>query len=1118
MAFSIRCPQCGARLTAKSDELVGKKLPCPKCKQVFVVQKPEPARAAPAGEEPDDEVHGVARSEDVVPGAATPGSVDTGSASPAAESSLPRAPSRPVAATEERRVSLSPAMISAIAGGSLAVVAIVVVGVWLLFSGGDADEVAGGDPGGATTETEGKTDAESEGPEVPTDSAAQVQSETAAEMEPEPEPEIDDLPPPCEPPDWGSPWPDVEPLATEHGKTVDFWLERLESGDPNEVTRALSALGVYRSQAERVLPALVQNLSPTNTAARDAILWLRPSADQLLPLVTPLLEDPEAGPPREIVRVLGPEALPLLPKLLEDVQRRKRAAGYAREAIGAMGGAAVPELIERLAKDDRAERLAAIAMLEAIGPEAKDAAPQLVGLVRPNDAAFFGAATRALARVAPEDKAFRQKLVEAIKDQKLQRLVVEAVVLMERPDPELAEVIRSINGSNRSAGDWIQKAMLASLPRTPESVAKLLRLREEGTLGQSAVISDMIPFIKSTGAGAHAVLIDHLDDADPGVRQGAVFLISALKVRSAGPALLERASKTRNADEFKSLVNVAARVRAPADRLVSLLGPASPLIVSTRRTAALNVATWSGDHTAEPAVRLLQQVKDKPEEWPVVWSLLKFGGPKAKAAVPELLRQMKNLPDNMQRIPRYRTDVLGILTSIGRPAVPALVELFGSDAVFKQLVLLALGEMGHEAEGALPLLEGLREDPNPAISGTAQRAEVSIRWSLLRDPLQGLDEEPRRRMLTRLVGLRRRLATDLLRPALQSDDELLREAAWRTLAQRWSSLHPPIVSAAERELLAGFGNCPDVATRRFAAIVLFVTGDDSEPVRSAVSGAMDAGDYSARLTQLAAFSQGDEQQRQRVRELVKPYVPVIVERIRQSPYTHPLVISLLLEMAPDSFDAVEHMLRHGQQTPPPLLGPVAWEAVPRLVRQLKSTAENVDRLGAHMPDVAAAPAVWSILRDDRAVTHLVSVADALRDKELFPGPSGTAKIYVETLKALDSLGDQAPPTMPYWTRALRQRDPGLQVAAARDLWNSRPSAETAEVIIHGLGLDRRLTWEQRGLLERDELWDLLLAFGEHASPARPGLESAATYPVAKVRREAHRTSLHLNTPQREPRE
>ena len=60
MAFSIRCPQCGAKLTAKSDQLVGKKLPCPKCKHVFVVQKPEPARAAPAGEEPDEEVYGVA--------------------------------------------------------------------------------------------------------------------------------------------------------------------------------------------------------------------------------------------------------------------------------------------------------------------------------------------------------------------------------------------------------------------------------------------------------------------------------------------------------------------------------------------------------------------------------------------------------------------------------------------------------------------------------------------------------------------------------------------------------------------------------------------------------------------------------------------------------------------------------------------------------------------------------------------------------------------------------------------------------------------------------------------------------------------------------------------------
>ncbi len=62
MGFSIRCPACQAKLKAKNDKVLGKRLPCPKCQQVFVVQEvlsDEPA-SAPTRSKPaasDDEMN-----------------------------------------------------------------------------------------------------------------------------------------------------------------------------------------------------------------------------------------------------------------------------------------------------------------------------------------------------------------------------------------------------------------------------------------------------------------------------------------------------------------------------------------------------------------------------------------------------------------------------------------------------------------------------------------------------------------------------------------------------------------------------------------------------------------------------------------------------------------------------------------------------------------------------------------------------------------------------------------------------------------------------------------------------------------------------------------------------
>ena len=53
MSFPVQCPNCNTKLKAK-DRHIGKELGCPKCKQPFVVEAPEPEAAEPTVEAPEE--------------------------------------------------------------------------------------------------------------------------------------------------------------------------------------------------------------------------------------------------------------------------------------------------------------------------------------------------------------------------------------------------------------------------------------------------------------------------------------------------------------------------------------------------------------------------------------------------------------------------------------------------------------------------------------------------------------------------------------------------------------------------------------------------------------------------------------------------------------------------------------------------------------------------------------------------------------------------------------------------------------------------------------------------------------------------------------------------------
>jgi predicted Zn finger-like uncharacterized protein len=180
MSFSIQCPACKTKLKVKSDKIVGKQLPCPKCKHVFVV----PAVTADASRPP---TKAAADSDEL-------GLSNLGldNFSPQAAPAAKPAPRAVVAAATPKKAAAKPSKKSAGSGdrkkmliiggaavGGVVVVALLVFLMIKMFSwpsagtaGGNSGGGAGSNAGGSGTGAAGGQAAGTDEPKV--DSAAMV--------------------------------------------------------------------------------------------------------------------------------------------------------------------------------------------------------------------------------------------------------------------------------------------------------------------------------------------------------------------------------------------------------------------------------------------------------------------------------------------------------------------------------------------------------------------------------------------------------------------------------------------------------------------------------------------------------------------------------------------------------------------------------------------------------------------------------------------------------------------------------------------------------------------------------------------------------------------------------
>jgi HEAT repeat protein len=416
-----------------------------------------------------------------------------------------------------------------------------------------------------------------------------------------------------------------------NGKTVHQLVSLLKHKDPDIRCEAASELGRRSSEIRKVTAALIDALSDADKNVRSAAVMSLacmgpPATDALLRA----LNDPAADVRWSAVRALkfrresGSWApvdalLPALTRTLKDKDDLVRCASV--EALGQLGKAATPLLIDALKSNDASMRLAAARAFSETESVRRSAIRPLVDALEDQNEEVRLFAAKALARIGPKAAEAVPALVELLRHQPepgvdqyddlfpvievaLSRMGAAAV-------PGLVGCLRDRNVAVRlCAADALGRIGPVAEAAVPHLVS---RLRDR----ESMVRASAARALGSIGPQTEAVLtalLARLKDADRNVRVQASCALGKLRLEPHRVVL----------DLIEVLKDPEADVRASVVQAIGRLGPAA-----TAAIPALMESLRDSDCT----VRIRS-----------AWALGDLG-PAAKIAFPALLDARNRRPD-----------------------------------------------------------------------------------------------------------------------------------------------------------------------------------------------------------------------------------------------------------------------------------------------------------------------------------------------------------------------------------------------------------------------------------------------------------------------------------------
>jgi hypothetical protein len=252
---------------------------------------------------------------------------------------------------------------------------------------------------------------------------------------------------------------------------------------------AISAnASAFDTPSKEEVAELIKRVKKADAKAARALENIDPSAKDAVPLLIDLIKEKENAsdlPTEKAVAAkalgrLGTAAVPALIETLAVKDGKVQAyAALALKQIGPDAKAAVPGLIDVIkAHKDQTHiaRLNSIAALGKIGPGAKDAVPLLMEIVKdkpPLSAARLAAVT-ALGQIGPDAKAAAPTLIDLLGEEET------------KAGPLRLEAARSLGQIGSVAGEEAASALVALVENKKLGPARVVAINALGQLGPTA--------------------------------------------------------------------------------------------------------------------------------------------------------------------------------------------------------------------------------------------------------------------------------------------------------------------------------------------------------------------------------------------------------------------------------------------------------------------------------------------------------------------------------------------------------------------------------------------------------------------------------------------------------
>lgn len=551
------------------------------------------------------------------------------------------------------------------------------------------------------------------------------------------------------------------------GHTWSFAETLRQSEEFSQIRELVKTTGSQKAAIDLLLHALHENDERVSWSATDKFAAFDPEGEEIGTLVE-LLEHESlrvrAGAALALRSGYGAKAAPAVAALSRCVAEAdpelKQYAIRALSNLGPSARAAVPALKNALAGEDRRTHLHVAKAIWRIDRQPDDVIPVLIAVLENGDPSERYGAGEQLKEMGPWAAPAVPALIKALKDE----------------DPSNRSHVGRVLGEIGPKAAMAIPALVKVLQGEEDPMVRSNAAEALGKLGDPKTVP---------------ALIAALEDEDEFVRWSAIVALEAFGpgAKSAIPALI------RAVEDDETNGWIAAKVLGAIDAE----GISTPVLIETlgneddrmRQFAAFGLrrigckaraaekalhdglrdmdqgariaaatAYWSVSGQAEDAVSVLRFVLQTPNDWRarmMAANALAEIGPKAKAAVPDLIECLKS---DTRYVVTSSSEALGKIGPDAVSAVPTLTaRLANSDDDYTRVCIArALWRIGRSEE-SLPVLQDALENSGDSMAVSAAAEAMGE------------------------MGLQAKESAPLLRPLLKDSDSFVREASAKALEQ-----------------------------------------------------------------------------------------------------------------------------------------------------------------------------------------------------------------------------------------------------------------------------------------------------------------------------------------------